>query len=97
MVLFLGFLTSGTTYAAVGSSSGTLHFTGAIVESGCAFDTTKNNVTSQCYRSGEAVSQTQAIGSKNLPHFSLPQSYGQVTTRHINNDPHLVLMTVSYN
>lgn len=96
-ILFFGFCTSGMTQAAVNSSSGTIHFTGAIVAGACTFDTAKTSVTSQCYRQGKTISQTKTIDSNNLPNFSLPRALGQVTTRHINNNPHLAVMTVSYN
>ncbi|KAA8730371.1 hypothetical protein [Ewingella americana] len=96
-ILFFGCCTSGMTQAAVTSSGGTIHFYGAIVEDGCIFNTSSNKLTSQCYRSGKTLQQTRTIDTKNLPNFSLPQSIGQVSTRNVNNNPHLAIMTVSYN
>lgn len=96
-ILFFGFCTSGMTQAAVNSSGGTIRFSGAIVASGCTLDTAKNNITSECYKDGKTYTHTQTIDTKNLPNFTLPQSLGQVSTRNINNNPHLALVTVSYN
>lgn len=96
-ILFFGFCTSGMTQAAVNSSSGTIHFYGTIVNDVCDFSTAQNNITSQCFREGKILKQTRAIDTHHLPNFSLPQSLGRVTTRYINNNPHLAIMTVSYN
>lgn len=96
-ILFFGLCTSGMTQAAVSSSGGTIHFYGAIVEDACSFNTTQNKVVSQCFRNGKTLQHSQTIDTKNLPKFTLPQAVGQVSTRYINNNPHLALMTVSYN
>jgi len=96
-ILFFGFCTSGMTQAAVSSSGGTIRFYGAIVEDGCMLNTSANKVVSECYRGGKTIQQTNTIDTKNLPNFSLPHSVGQVSTRNVNNNPHLAIMTVSYN
>lgn len=97
MLLFFGFFISGMTQAAITPSSGTLHFYGAIVEDACSLTTTLNGVKTQCFRGGIGIVQNHVMVSRNLPDFSLPMSLGQVTTRHVNNDPHLAIMTVTYN
>ncbi|SRR5471032_2057150 len=97
MILFFGLFTSGMTQAVVGSSSGTIHFYGAIVEDACSISSSQDNVTTHCYRDGKNIVQTQTLASGNLPNFTLPKSLGHVTTQHIKNNPHLAIMTVNYN
>lgn len=97
MILFFGLFTSGMTQAAAGASSGTIHFYGAIVEDACSINSSQNNVTTHCYRNGKNIVQTQTLASGNLPNFTLPKSLGQVKTEYVNNNPHLAIMTVSYN
>ncbi|GBU13730.1 hypothetical protein AwEntero_23310 [Enterobacterales bacterium] len=97
MILFFGLFTSGMTQAAAGTSSGTIHFYGAIVEDACSINSNQNNVTTHCYRDGKNIVQTQSLATGGLPNFTLPKALGQVTTRYVNNDPHLAVVTVSYN
>lgn len=96
-VLFLGVLASGMTQCVIAGNTGTLHFYGAIVEGGCNFDTGNNKVTSHCERGGKTIRQVRAVDLQNPLAFNLPLSLGTVKTQHINNDPHLALMTVTYN
>lgn len=97
MLLFFGLCTSGMTQAAVNSPSGTIHFYGAIVESPCNINRGQNMVTTDCFRDGKNIIQTRALTTSNLPNFTLPKALGVVTTQHINNNPHLAIMTVVYN
>ncbi|GAB2937258.1 fimbrial protein [Hafnia psychrotolerans] len=97
MLLFFGFGASGMTQAAVNVSSGTIHFHGAIVEDICSLNMSQSEVISHCFREGKSIVQRHAIAPRNLPDFSLPQSLGQVTTRYINNNPYLAIVTVTYN
>lgn len=97
MILFFGLFTSGMTQAATGPSSGTIHFYGAIVEDACSINSSQNNVTTHCYRDGKNIVQTQSLAAGGLPNFTLPKSLGHVKTEHVNNNPNLAIMTVSYN
>lgn len=96
-VLFLGLLTSGMTQFATAGSSGTIHFYGAIVDGGCTFDTVNNKVTSKCESGGKTVTEVRAVNTQDPLNYSLPLSLGSVKTEHVNNDPHLAIMTVVYN
>lgn len=96
-VLFLGLLASGMTQFATAGSTGTIHFYGAIVDGGCTFDTGSNQVTSNCERGSKSVKQVHAVDPQNPKAFKLPLSLGTVTTQSVNNDPHLAVMTVTYN
>lgn len=96
-ILFLGVMASGMTQFANAASSGTIHFYGAIVEGGCNFDSGGNKVISQCEQGTSKLTQVHSVNARNLAEFSLPFSKGQVTTQFVNNNPHLAVMTVSYN
>ncbi|QLK61814.1 hypothetical protein GE278_13990 [Enterobacteriaceae bacterium Kacie_13] len=96
-VLFLGLLASGMTQFATAGNTGTIHFSGAIVDGGCTFNTGSNQVISNCERGGKSVTQVRAVDTQNPQAFNLPLSLGTVTTQQINNDPHLAVMTVTYN
>lgn len=96
-VLFLGLLASGMTQFVTAGSTGTIHFYGAIVDGGCTFDTGSKQVTSNCERGSKSVKQVHAVDPQNPQAFNLPLSLGTVTTQSVNNDPHLAVMTVTYN
>ncbi|AVF33775.1 hypothetical protein [Rahnella sikkimica] len=96
-MLFLGVLASGMMQYASAGSTGTIHFYGAIVEGGCNFKTGGNQLVSNCERGGAQVTQTRQISTSNPLSFNLPLSLGHVTTQQVNNNPHLAIMTVSYN
>ncbi|MBF7996235.1 MULTISPECIES: hypothetical protein [Rahnella] len=96
-VLFLGVLASGMMQYASAGSTGTIHFYGAIVEGGCNFKTGGSQLVSSCERGAAKVTQARQISATNPLSFSLPLSLGHVTTQQVNNNPHLALMTVSYN
>lgn len=97
-LLFLGVMASGTIqFANAAATGGTIHFSGSIVDGGCNFNTARNKVISNCDRGGKQIRQSYTVDAQNPSSFALPLSLGQVTTQHINNDPHLAVMTVSYN
>ncbi|RJT46876.1 type 1 fimbrial protein [Rahnella woolbedingensis] len=96
-MLFLGVMASGMIPCSYAASSGTIHFYGAIIEGGCSFSNGGNKVTSTCERGTTQLTQVHTLDPRNSSAFSLPLSLGQVTTEHINNNPHLAIMTVSYN
>ncbi|CAM3913437.1 hypothetical protein [Rahnella victoriana] len=97
-LLFLGVMASGTIqFANAAASGGIIHITGSIVEAGCNFNTARNKVISDCDHGGKQVRQVHALSVDNPSSFSLPMSLGHVTTKQVNNNPHLAVMTVSYN
>lgn len=96
-MLFLGVMASGMASNSFAASSGTIHFYGAIVEEGCSFVNGGNKVTSSCERGANKLTQVHTIAPGASSAFSLPLSMGQVTTEHVNNNPHLAIMTVNYN
>ena len=97
-VLFLGVMASGTIqFASAAATGGIIHITGSIVDGGCHFSAARNAMISDCDRGGKQVRQVHTLNAQNPSSFALPLSLGQVTTRHINNDPRLAVMTVSYN
>ncbi|MFU2316606.1 hypothetical protein [Rahnella sp. PCH160] len=96
-MLFLGVLASGMMQYASAGSTGTIHFYGAIVEGGCNFKTGGNQLVSKCERGGAQVTEARRISTTNPLSFNLPLSLGHVTTQQVNNNPHLAIMTVSYN
>lgn len=97
-LLFLGIMASGTIqFANASATGGIIHFTGSIVEGGCNFRAASNKVISDCDRGGKQVTQAHTLNVQAPSSYALPLSLGQVTTKHINNDPHLAVVTVSYN
>jgi len=96
-VLFLGVMASGMTQYANAASGGTIHFSGAIVEGVCSFENGGNKVISDSERGNKKFTQVHSIKANNPLAFSLPLSMGKVTTQYINNNPHLAVMTVTYN
>ncbi|PKE31643.1 hypothetical protein CWS43_06190 [Rahnella sp. AA] len=95
--LFLGVFASGMMQYVSAGSTGTIHFYGAIVDGGCTFNTGGNQLVSHCERGGAQVKQTRQISTTNPLSFNLPLSLGHVTTQQVGNNPHLAIMTVSYN
>ncbi|MBW5890870.1 type 1 fimbrial protein [Pectobacterium polaris] len=78
------------TFASSSSSSGIIHFSGAIVEPVCDVTTRSNNVTVSCERQGEI----QRLHMKNsAQHAVLPQGIGSVSSKTLSSDARVVIVS----
>ncbi|WP_380675633.1 hypothetical protein [Serratia aquatilis] len=77
---------------ASGASGGVIHFTGAIVDSGCTFNNTQRSVNIGCYKGGKEIQTKASINSSKI-NFA----QGTVTgIKWLNTKHTLGIMNVSY-
>ncbi|AIA70845.1 type 1 fimbrial protein [Pectobacterium atrosepticum] len=78
------------TFASPSPSAGIIRFSGAIVEPVCDVTTHSNNVTVSCERQGEV----QTLQMKNSSqHAALPQGIGSVSSKTLNSDARIVIVS----
>ncbi|WP_145540472.1 type 1 fimbrial protein [Yersinia alsatica] len=78
------------------SVSGTITFSGAIVDSPCDTALVGQTITTRCYRNGETLTQRQTL-SRNMPLTSrLPGNLASSTLEWLNPQRSLGILTVTY-
>ncbi|CNH85901.1 type 1 fimbrial protein [Yersinia vastinensis] len=78
------------------SASGTITFSGAIVDSPCDTALVGQTITTRCYRNGETLTQRQTL-SRNMPLTSrLPGNLASSHLEWLNPQRNLGILTVTY-
>ncbi|AJJ64738.1 hypothetical protein [Yersinia aldovae] len=78
------------------SVTGTITFSGAIVESPCDSTLVNQTITTHCYRNGETVTQRQTV-SPNMPLTAkLPGNLASSRMEWLNPQRSLGILTVTY-
>ncbi|EKN5100484.1 type 1 fimbrial protein [Yersinia enterocolitica] len=78
------------------SVSGTITFSGAIVESPCDTSFSDQTITTRCYRNGEILTQRQTL-SRNMSLTSrLPNQLASSNLEWLNPQRSLGILTVTY-
>ncbi|QHB32119.1 type 1 fimbrial protein [Yersinia canariae] len=78
------------------SVTGTITFSGAIVDSPCDTSFADQTITTRCYRNGETLTQRQTL-SRNMPLTSrLPSNLASSRLEWLNPQRSLGILTVTY-
>nr|WP_050113156.1 fimbrial protein [Yersinia thracica] len=78
------------------SVSGTITFSGAIVDSPCDTSFANQTITSSCYRNGETLTHRQTISDKMPLTSRLPSNLASSSLEWLNSQRSLGILTVSY-
>jgi type 1 fimbria pilin len=96
--LFLigGALLSWMAAGQAGTTSGVIHFVGAIVESPCLVNVVNSTANTECYRNGKNYTGRQQIVNFNARSKELPLDIGTTEMKWIDQQKNLALLTVMY-
>ncbi|AJI94108.1 hypothetical protein BD65_780 [Yersinia ruckeri] len=87
---------SGMAVADNAANTGTVSFTGAIVDTSCQFEVVVQTLETQCYRNGKIFNQRQVITADSAMTSQLPANVGTSKTEWLNKQHSLAIVTISY-